>query len=203
MITTDNSPRIPEIQGIMDTIPAKFLRKAKPPTYQKGRTFDVTVFDKTGEILEEYKGISQQTAGRIRKEQRRIGNRVNQIEISNLTGEVKPVEFVPPLSHPSSVIEKPVDNRKKIDQRAARNSAKFEQHFFGKANAELRRINSRNNLHIYVYEKIGNKLRFSGTLGEAVSFIMDKMSTNEWDDTSWIIYLPPKVYEMVIANERD
>lgn len=202
MITTKDNKVIPEIQSVLDTIPAKFLRHAKPKTYAKGRLFNVTVTNRLGEILEEYEGISQQTAGRIRNENRRIGNRVSQIEISNLTGDVEPVEFVPPQTHPSSVIDKPTDNRRKISNlRTVREQAKYQQHFFGKANAELRRVNSRNNIHIYVYEKIGNKLRFSGTLGEAVSFIMDKMATGQWDETDWVIYLPPKIYEAVIANE--
>jgi len=196
-----DTKKAPEIQSMIDSLPKNVLRFSKPKVYTKGRTFNVTVTNRLGEILEEYEGISQQTAGRIRKENRRIGNRVNQIEVSNLTGEVKPVEFVPPEIHNSQVMDKPNVRENLYDSRSVKAKAKYQQHFFGKANAELRRINSRNNLHIYVYEKIGNKLRFSGTLGEAVSFIMDKMSSGEWDEKSWVIYLPPKIYELVIANE--
>lgn len=182
----------PEMVKLMEAFPS--LQIAKVST---SRSFDVTVSDKQGNILDTYYGISAQMAGKIRNSNRKIGNRVNQIEVSNLSGEVIRSEFVPPEIHTSAVLDKPSVIVSKYDAKSAKRNAKYQQFFFGKANAELKRLNDRSNIHILVYEKISNKLCFSGNLGDAVTFIMAKIADNEWDDTSWVIYLPQKIYDLV------
>lgn len=176
-----------ELDKILSLLPASSIK-----TKRESSSFDVTVYESNGNILEEYHGISAAMAGRIRNSNRKLGYRVNQIEVSNLSGDIVRTPFIPPDVHISQCSDKPNVRENHYNARQVKANAKFQQEFFRKANAHLGKISNKNT-RILVYEKITSKLCFSGTLENAVMFIIRKMENGDWDETSWVIYLPSKI----------
>lgn len=170
-------------------------------TNRTQRIYDVIVYNRDNEPLDFYNEISAQYAGRIRNEARRNGNHVHQIEVSNLSGKINPVEFTPPTAHHSNVTDKPDISIATRSVRDIRASAKFQQMFFAKANTQLKQVNDIQNLHILVYDKMTSKLCFSGNFSEAAAFIINKMKSGEWTPNSWVIYLTKKLYDKVAKDE--
>lgn len=187
MISENSSNINPEIARLMELLPNAAI--AKPSL-----SYDVFVYDREGSLIETHNDVSPQMAGRIRNDSHRLGYRVNRIQNSNLTGEVNPVEFVPPEQHHSQIIDKPAVFESKYNARTAKNNAKYQQEFFSKANKQLKRVADKS-INILVYEKITNKLCFSGTLEDAFNFIMWKISRDNWNMTSFVIYLPSKLFK--------
>lgn len=194
MISQTKLGMTPEMEALMELLPDTFLAKEIPL-----RTFDVTVYLADGEILEQYKGISAQAAGIIRNTNRRLGYRVNQIEISNLSGVVEQHDFIPPETHISQVMDKPISFIPKYNSHTAKANAQYRDKFFKSANADLKRHSDTNNNHSLVYDKFSGKLVFSGNVDDAIQFIQNKMNSGEWNDTSWVLYLPTKLYNKVIG----
>jgi hypothetical protein len=189
------SEMLPELALLIESDPT-ILADHKIGNSSGSRIYDVTVYLTNGEVLETYTNISAQEAGRIRNRNRKLGNRVNQIEVSNLSGTITRYEFIPPEQHSSQIDEsaKPLVPIKKYNARTAKANAKFQDNFFSKANSHLMKV-SQNTIHILVYEKISGNLCFSGELEDAARFVWNKMQSGEWNETSWVIYLPKKIYD--------
>lgn len=108
-------------------------------------------------------------------------------ELSKTLVERKPFEA--PKAHTSQVYDKPFVKPPRQSERSVRATIKYHQEFFAKANAQLKRkaVKEKKTL---VYDRLTSSLSFSGSLEEAVAFILNKTESGEWDDNSWAIYLP-------------
>lgn len=172
----------------------RILRNRSSHFYKREiRLYTLSAYNKEEVIVEEH--LHPSYAGRLKREFKRQGYRVDLIEESNLTGEVIRTPDIIPDYILNKVSEQPRPNLSDIPLPKIHRKDEFayvKEARTQKANYAKRVKKVQESIKVY-YKESGN-LVFAGDFGGAVEFIKNKTDKEGWTPEDWIIYVPEKIY---------